>query len=323
MREEETSLLERFKAKREQWLEWIAGKDAHAIRNQITRMVWEAAVFRVINEARGYAPTDSKGKVQLSGTMHQLINDCFFVSQAAAIRRLVDRGPPGASSAAEGAKGVYSLYGLLADIQRHWHLLTREHILAAEGVPYDFEPIREKANEYSVQQREAVIRAYMEPEELDWRTPARRHEQIDRLTGTSKDRRTRGDSVRPELLQNLIDKLQSACRAVKKYTDMRIAHAAAPGSMATVTSAEINITLGHLWEAHEVICRVVHLVGLHILGTSINSHLAVPQFEQFEYIDRPLVSVANIPKLYDVWQDYDRLNNEWCLTNWDWLEKQS
>ena len=95
-----------FACKRDQWIEWLSGKDPHSITNQIIQMVWDAAVWRVINEARGLAPDAEEGGVQLNGDMHRLIDRTSFQSQAAAIRRLMDK------SRVTGNRGVYSLYGL-------------------------------------------------------------------------------------------------------------------------------------------------------------------------------------------------------------------
>ena len=42
---QETSRYRKFVSKREQWIEWLSGKDCHSITNQIKQMVWDAAVF--------------------------------------------------------------------------------------------------------------------------------------------------------------------------------------------------------------------------------------------------------------------------------------
>ena len=93
MEESNTKAYRRFKAKREQWLEQLCGQDRHSVVNQISRMIWDAAAFRIINEARRYAENADDGGVKLNGMVHQLLNKGFLASQASAIRRLMDKAP--------------------------------------------------------------------------------------------------------------------------------------------------------------------------------------------------------------------------------------
>lgn len=305
--------FEEFKTRREGWIEWLVGDDRHSIKNQITQMIWNAAGFRVINEARRLAPTDSEGGVQLNGMMHDLINRGFFVGQANAIRRLVDR------SSETGDRGVYSLYGLLNDMEKNVHLMTREHIFAAEGLVYDYEPVRRAYGERHHQQERGDKRGHGVPGFADWYRPQERHEYLDRLSGVAKNQRSPQDSVRPDYFDQLKKKLD-VCGAVRTYVNKFIAHAATPGSRAVVKADGLSITLGHLWDAHEAICKVANFVGQYLLTSARPGSLVIPQYNQFEYIDRPLIAQEDVGRLHEVWEEYDRETQEWAAWGLDEFE---
>lgn len=294
-----------YEAKRTEWTRWLDGDDRHSVMNQITRMIWDAAIFRVINEARRLAPKDLEGGVQLNGMIHDLINRGFFVGQANAIRRLTDK------SLAAGSRGVYSLHGLLEDMEKHAHLITREHIFAAEGLAYDGKPVREAFEEYCQQQERAGNGGCGVPNSLDWLRVDERHRQIDRLAGVAKNKRSRKDAVRPECFGRLKKKLD-VCGKLSAYVDKFIAHAATPGSRALVKADELNITLGNLWEAHEAVCTVANFVDVYLLTGTSHGFLAVPQYNQFKYIDQPLIAKEVVARLHEVWHEYDLETHKWA-----------
>ena len=310
-----TPEYEQFKAKRDQWNEWLVGEDRHSIRNQIVQMIWDGAVFRVINEARRLAPAAEEGRVQLNGMTHKLINEGFFASQANAIRCLMDRWQ------AKGEKGVYSLYGLLDDMQKNACLMTRENIFAAEGLEYDYEPVRVACYEYGGNQSKAGKGMFMVPQHLNWHRLEKRHKQIDRLSGADNSKRNPDDSICLECFVRLKKKL-GVCHEVRTYVNKFIAHAATPGSRASVNADDLTITLGHIWDAHEAICKVANFVSIYLLGGSSFGGLAIPQFDQFKYIDRPLVNAENIHNLRDEWERYDKETHKWGLWGLDEFEAE-
>ena len=303
-----TEQFTEFKRKRDAWMEWLSGGDIHSIKNQIIWMIWDAGVFRVINEARRLAPTDDSGEVQLNGIEHDLINRGFMVSQASAIRRLVDRGP------AQGPRGVYSLYGLLDDMEKHAHLMTREHIFAAENLEYDYESVRAAYIEYCHQKARTADGPFGIPPNLRWEGPADRHEEIDRLSGETRDRRSPRDAVRPDCFCRLKKRLE-VCDGIKDYVDKFIAHAATPWSRAAVDPENLRVLLDRLlerfWDAHEAISRVANLVSIRLLGGSNVGGLMTPQFDQFRHMDKALVNSDNVPHLRELWRQYERDTREW------------
>ena len=73
-------LSEEFKIKHELWVDCLAGESRNSIRNQIYEMVWNAAVFKVINEARRISPINAEGYIEANGMIHEFIDKCFFDS---------------------------------------------------------------------------------------------------------------------------------------------------------------------------------------------------------------------------------------------------
>ena len=129
------------------------------------RMIWNAAAFRVINEARRLAPPAEEDTVQLNGLVHELIDEGFFEGQLLAIRRLTDRYP---ITGDRRGYDVWSLTSLLNDMQDHAVLMTRANFFAAEGLEYDVDSVRQRANEYldrELRERQVAFT----PTELDGR----------------------------------------------------------------------------------------------------------------------------------------------------------
>jgi hypothetical protein len=239
-------------------------------------MTWDAAAFRVVNEARRLAPRDPDGGRQLNGLMHSLLDRAFFASHMAAVRRLTDDRYP-----LNGKKGVYSLPALLKDMRKHRELLTREAIFAAEGLEYDED----------------------------------RHKQIDRLAGVQAQDRQPGDTVREKLFIDLQQKMEKATEDVKCHVDKFIAHAATPGSREIVGADEAGLTLNHLWRAHQHLSEVAGFLGVYVLGDGCLGYLAIPQYNQFKYIERPLINASHIDKLQDFWRRIEDEYHDW--SQWD------
>lgn len=269
--------------KRKQWLEVLSGEDRHSIISQITRMTWDAAAFRVVNEARRLAPRDPDGGVQLNGLMHSLLDRAFFASHMAAVRRLTDDRYP-----LNGKKGVYSLPALLKDMRKHRELLTREAIFAAEDLEYDED----------------------------------RHKQIDRLAGVQAQDRQTGDTVREKVFIDLQQKIEKATEDVKCHVDKFIAHAATPGSREIVGADEAGLTLNHLWRAHQHLCEVASFLAIYVLGDSFPGALPIPQYDLFKYIERPLVTASQVDKLADLWRQIEKETHGWSQWGLDQYAKE-
>ena len=311
-----TPEFSQFVQKRKEWTECLNGKDCNSIWQQIIRMTWNAAAFRIVNEARRLAPPDADGGVQLNGMVNQLLDQCFSQSHMVAIRRLTD---PGGLS---GKRGVFSLVSLIKDIEDFRGLVTREHLLEAEGLKYEYEDVKLKLIEYQQQQLANGKRAYCVPQELVWGRYEERHGNIDRLCSVRVDARQRCDTIQPRMLEYLKRRLRDECDELDTHVNKFIAHGATPGSRAIVGADLATPTFGHLWSAHRALCQVASFVSVHLLGGASLHPLAFPQHDQFAYVDRSLVTESNLGVLRQSWDVFDRETHDWGNWGLNELEKE-
>jgi hypothetical protein len=296
--------------KREEWIEMLSGNDQHSINRQLAQMAWDTAAYRVINEARRLAPPvdscDATGSVQLNGMMHELVDRGFFVCQIAAIRRLSDSYPIG------GDRGVWSLTGLLEDMLKHRHLLARRSIFEVEQIEYDRAAIERKLQEFLQKRAQTGEGSYFIPADCSFRDHDSRRRDIDSLAGVNPSSRQSDDQIRETLLQGLKEKISQPCQQVINHMNKFIAHAATPQCRAIVNTEEAGITLNHLWEAQRHMCEVAGFLSIYVLGGPQQSFLPIPQYNLFQYIERPLANSADVPALRQVWNDFSTESGQWA-----------
>src|ERR1700683_5105410 len=133
------SEVEIFSAKLADWKLRFDGPDAHCVTRQINQLIWRSAYYRSVNESRKFLIDGPEGGKQANGSLHELIDDAYFIINSIGIRRLLDDGEM------SGKRGVYSLYGLLRDINSQARLITRENVLGARNLEYDYVPIKRRA----------------------------------------------------------------------------------------------------------------------------------------------------------------------------------
>jgi len=299
--------LDQFKIKRETWIQCFSGKDRNSILNQIYQMVWNAAVFKAVNEARRIATVNSKGQTEINGMLHRFIDRCFFDSQFLAIRRLTDA----AYELSDPKKGISSLVALLADMKANIPLLTRENLFLVDGLEYDYEAIQQRELAYTLEQSKKGSSAYWLPAELDSHSVKIRHEHIDSLCGVTPDQRKPIDIIKADIFDQLIMRVKKASEEVNVHVNKYIAHAATPESREYVKADEVTVTLGHLWDAHKVICQVANFVDIHMLSRASHSFLPVPQYDHLEFIDKSLVSTAGVEVLSKAWHEFHKETDSW------------
>ena len=308
--------FDEFRSKRDVWIACMTGDDLHSIMNQIRDMIWESAAYRMVNEGRRIAPSASEGGVRLNGMMHSMIDGCFFTSQMSAIRRLQD------TFKIAGTKGVYSLTGLLADMKSSVNLLTREHFFEVEGLAYDSTAIETAGLEYSMSQLRAGNKAYAVPPHLNSHIHERRHVEVDCLSGVNKEARSKNDSVQSVIFEQLEAKLGMACNEITNYVNKFVAHAATPESRKHVNADDVAVTLGHLWKCHRAICEVANFVDIFLLTGTSHGFVASPQYDQFQYIDQPLVSTDGVQHLRKAWRQFEQETETWGKYGIDELVKE-
>ena len=246
---------------------------------QIAHMLWRSAFYRSVNESRRFLPNDAEGGKQANATLHQFIEDGFFVGNSIAIRRLLDRSP------GSGPRGVNSLYGLIRDIKDQVHLLTRANMLAARGLEYDFEPIKDRA--FDEARSKSSGGYFVAPN--GWFEAEFWHKAMDRLCGVTEDRRSPWDTPDQRRLESLLTELEERGRSVEEWANKFVVHAASQESRQTLNRGEQSMSLSALWLAERVVVRAAGFT-LHYFvdGTNVGG-IPHPQFDQFIYLDRPFI----------------------------------
>jgi hypothetical protein len=260
----------------------LAGKDRHSITNQILDMVWDDTVYRTYNEARRLSAKTKNPKTGLAGTLIELIDVTFTMSQIMAIRRLVDSSEWGTS------KKVYSLPSLITEIERNKELYTRENYVCYDGLPYE-------ETDLELQQE---------------RINLSRHKNYDYLSGTNQNSRTRNDIISDKIF-NELKMLLGKTELIRSYSNKFIAHAAAPENRTKIEEELKALTLRYFEECYEAIIKVGKLIQV-LVDKFMSADLAAPQFDQLENWEKPLVTKADKNKLYTFWRErwkyFDNLN---------------
>jgi len=297
--------LEQFKEKRKQWIHCFSGEDRHSIIKQIYNMVWNAAVFKIINEARRLATNNGQKQAELNGMLHRFIDRCFFFFLLLAVRRLCDPHP------FEGPKGGFSLISLINDMKRCVGLMTRANFFADEGLEYDIEVIRQKEGEYFREHTKNGSGALWIPNDVDSHSVEQRHNEIDALTNVNKDQRSPDDTVSPKIFNFLIEKVKLSTENIKLRVDQNVAHAASPQSRQYKNSDEISLTLNCLWESHKIICQVANFLDIYLLSRANHTFLPTPQYNHLEFIENPLVGSEQLELISNAWHEFHRETDSW------------
>jgi hypothetical protein len=232
-------MCDQLKEKFEEWKEWLLGDDVHSIKNQIHTMIWDAAVYQSINEARAYAATDAEGRLELNAMVHHFIDRGFFDLQMMAIRRLIDK------ESKPGKRSVISLWRLLDDMKRHVSLLTRENIVACLRLPYDYEKARADVRKRYTFTNDPRSPTLMGDDYKQCAFSEHAHKCIDALAGTYPSERSSNDVVRVSVIQWLKVRLEK-CNTIYVYVNKFLAHSATPESRAQLMDEETKITLGQI-----------------------------------------------------------------------------
>lgn len=126
---ERRSALERFRAKRRVWSSWLATDEHHAIWSTLYSMVWANVAFTAL---RDLAVSNDESALNNSLLFEALLPG-HLATQILGIRRLMDTG----------GSGVISLRRLVRDVAGCFELFTREHFVCFDGLPYDYQAIRD------------------------------------------------------------------------------------------------------------------------------------------------------------------------------------
>lgn len=310
-----------FEQKREQWIRCLDHKDStsgqpdgNGIGQQMIGLVWDAGVYRVINEARRLADRDAKDRTKLSGLVHGLINRCFFRSQMVGIRKVVgsDR------DVLDGKHGVFALKPLVRDMKEHRYLFSRSNLFAARGLSMDIEAVARARDRFVREQERAGHDASYYPKEISVSWVDGLHRELDELCRTTPESRGPDDIIAEDLFDGLLSRL-SETQSLADHVNKLLAHAATPESRALVDPGYEQVTLAQLWNAHEIICRAVQFIDVRLLRGISHGFLASYGGNLLHYVDQPLATTERLPDLQRAWTEYRKETEEWGHTGLAWV----
>jgi hypothetical protein len=287
------------------WKNWYAclnGDDPNSIFRQITIMIWDTSIFHIILAARQSQVKKNPQVPEINDALHSFIDRNYFQTQTATIRRLTSK-----SYKLTGTYGVYSIGTLLKDIESYKTELTRKSYLELKNMPYNYEGIRRKEEEYILSQPPG--KGFFVPPEFDWQSIEEAHCVFDRLANVSRDNRNPTDQIADHVFKRLIDRL-SICNDITTHVDKFIAHSSTPESRSIQNYATTTITLRHLWEAHRVIFEVAYFLSTNLFS---EDHLALaienPTF--FKFWDKPLIENGEFELIKNTFENYRKETEAW------------
>lgn len=284
--------------KRHQWLECLYGDDPNSIGYQVYVLLDDFLSWWTINEARRFTPQDEKGAVKGSALMHGLLDRCFATSQMVAVRRLCDS----AYRIDDKTRGVWSLNSLLGDLAKHTLLLTRQVILATEGLGDDPESLEREA--YQAVRNSA---SYPQARLAQFRS---RNRDVDLLAGITSNDRSANDRARPEVFEGLQRRLNTTCKDICDKVNKFLVHAGTPESRNELIDDSWEVTPNDLREAAIEIRDTFDFVSNVVLPRPASQGNHVPRgcmtiptaelFDPLEHMDQPLILTQDLRRVRDI-----------------------
>lgn len=276
-------------------------EDDHAVLPTLIQFAWNFAAFSTVVEIVRAAPENDRGGKQLNSMLLDLLASSYWGSVVMAIRRLTDRG------SISGPWGIYSLRSIIRDARRHRERLTRRvYVEVIAGQPYDYAEIERRYWDYIITQGHGHV-----PKELDFDTSRDRHIEFDWLSGIHEADRSPEDLIRQEVFDRLEDRL-ARLDTIADHGTIYFAHASTPESRAG--RGLQNWNLQEAKEALRDLAHVAEFVGRWFCARGIDDILPTPQFDQFEFLDRPLLT-GSTTLLQRHW---DRFADE--VSSWPYIE---
>jgi hypothetical protein len=87
-----------------------------------------------------------------------------------------------------------------------------------------------------------------------------------------------------------------------------VAHAADESNR---PSELVHVTLDKMTRAHKILSRVAHTLAATVLYASGAGGVPVPQFDQFQFLDREFVGTAHLNELHEFWQKHTSERDAW------------
>lgn len=300
---EDREKLSVFRAKRTEWLRLLDGDNVHSVSQQVSAMLWNDVAFRCFNEARRYAQ-EGEANASLSGTLAEFLDTGYVATQTLAISKLIERHDEKRPS-----KAVISLRRVVDDVVSHRELFTREIYISFDGLPYDPGPAKQRHFENLPTGGKPQVTWLSTSGSEAWGTSEMLHNVFDRLSGIQADQRSRTDMISwatMKRLESVFDR--PVFSTILTLRHKVVAHAADENNRPAQFS---NASLGLIEEAHRALTTLAHIVGGMILYASGGGGLPIPQFDQFENLERVFLRASDKDRLHDFWKDCAETRENW------------
>jgi len=288
-----------------QWRDCLSDyHEGNSIFSQITTMVWDTAIYRVILKGSQLRWEENPEKPQINAELHNFIDRNYFQSQCATVRRLVDK------STMHGEYGVYSLGALINDIENRKGELTRRAFLDLHSMPYDYSEIQKRERDY-IFARGFDENPSIDPSEFDWQKIEDAHSQFDRLSGVKSEERSPDDRIKQQVINGLRAQL-SKCDPIVKHVDKYIAHSSTPESRSTILDS--RVTLAQVWEAQRILFEIANFLraSLFLVDTQ---PLPVEYHSFYSDWDQPLFHEDEKDRIYEVYKKYKKETDDWRVNS--------
>lgn len=293
----DVNLRRRIKRWREAFVDDVTG-----IQKTLDDMLWHYAAFRTALRIVALANKRRDSTQPLNEMLFGLIAEGYWSSLFFGIRRLLD-----GSSGIKGERGVYSLRSVLRDIQACRERITRR--VYVEWVceeQYDVEDLRQ-LHEQRLQVAAREHRAVW----VDRRIPNSEyaHLYFDFLSGVPQTGRSAGDLIDVAFFSKIETRL-SALDSIADFVGSHLAHAG--NNESRHGKALDNFDIRHARRALRRVKRVADFMGI-LFANEGGAGLATFIGDQFEGLDRPLVTEADIKDLEDHWHEIDQDIGGWSV----------
>jgi hypothetical protein len=249
-------------------------------------MVWRDVAFKTLTSL---AVADEANALN-NHLLAEALLDGHVATQVLAIRRLVDGGN----------RDIISLRRLVKDLRRNFHLFTRENYVCFDGLPYDYEPVLQK----EMIERGGKGAFWVETSGPGAHGTSRMaHRQFDKLAGIDPAKRSREDRLPISLLATIEKWLDdSGADDLAKWSHAYLAHAGGPEARERI--ADLMVTANKITDAIKALARVAEATSAWLLfaGGRTNALMPVPQFNQFEKLDKPIMQAGGEGGADEIWQ---------------------
>ena len=252
-------------------------------------MVWADISFRTISHI---AMNDPASGLRNTLVAEQIING-YVANQVLAIRRLLD-----------GRKDVISLRRLLIDMRSNFHLFTRENCVCYNGLPYDYEAIREKdyvSRPVEPGRPQVFWVSTTGPD--GWGGSQAAHHHFDKMANILPQNRKRSDRLPSSLLDAVESWLEHTdANELADWSHAYLAHAGNPANRERIKDAQV--TNAKITEAIKCISRATEALSSDILyhAGRMNALMPTPQFDQFDGLNQPLMKAEAEEEARELWK---------------------